>query len=471
MGATWPYNQKETMHKLLQKVPRPIQSEDENKLNLERIITDVSALMSIASMPSGRGRLATSVSMASASLSVASIVSNVYRYVQRKAHSGQFTLKLSENDQMFRIAENWLMQALPEDQKLAVFMHSWIYVPDGTSERTLRYRITYDGSIEQELEIKGHKVRVATEKPEADMKSSEASRSFRTTERAIVFTCPSAVARDAVRDALLDESVELAKSLPGLYTTRWGSFNRIADISDRPVDSVFLKEGQMERIIAHLQRFLSNRDEYKRYGIPFRTGMMMYGTPGSGKTSTATVIANVLNMDIYYISIRAMAGDQEFEETVAKVPRNSIVILEDIDAVNATKDRDTENTSTEFANDVSMPSLLNVLDGMQSPEGVIFIMTTNKRDSMDDAILRPGRVDLMEELDALDTFQLRSMLSYFTGDDFHNKDLYVPSIVPADGITSAEISQIVRANINTPEEYYSAIVDHVEGRLLTKLKN
>lgn len=459
------------MTKLLSRVPRPAtQTEDENKLNLDRIITDVSALVSIASMPKGTAPLARAVSYASASLSIASIATNVYRYIQKKAHRNQYTLKLTQHDLMFNIAETWLMSSLPADQKLALYMSSWSYTPDGSNERTVKYKTTYDGSIEHEVKVGEYTVRVATEKPETGAgKAGEALSKL--TERTIVFTCPSAAARDAVREELIAKAKELNQNSPGLHTTRWGSFYRIADISERPIESVFLKEGQMERIITHLKTFLANRDQYKKFGIPFRTGMMMYGTPGSGKTSTATAIANALNMDIYYISIRAMQGDQEFEETVNKVPKNSIVILEDIDAVNATKDRESENNSTEFANDVSMPSLLNVLDGMQSPEGVIFIMTTNHREKMDSAILRPGRVDLMEELNALDTYQLRSMLSYFTGEDCSRPSVYVPTITPEDGITSAEVSQIVRANINTPSRYYTEIIKHVESKLLTKMES
>lgn len=456
------------MNKITQYIPRPIHKEEDEKLGLEQIIKDVTTLVSIAALPKDRTRLSRSITTTSALLSLSSIGRTVFQYVQKVAHRGEFTLKLAENDFMFQLAENWLMDALPEDKKLSVALKSSFNFDPGSPEgraRELTWRLRYDGSVEQELEVAGYTVRVSTEVPENSAKTSEEYRASHTKDRKIVFTCPSYAAREAVVKELYRTATEVVKQQPGFHITRWGSFDRISDITKRSMDSVFLKEGQMDRIIGHLKGFLANKEAMENFGLPYRTGIMLYGTPGSGKTSTSTVLANELNMDVYYVSIRSMEGDQDFENTIAKVPANSIVILEDIDAVNASKDRDQDHNSTEFANDVSLSSLLNVLDGMQSPPGVIFIMTTNKLERLDEAVIRPGRVDLMEELNELDSYQLRSMLEYYTGDSYEDK--YVPALSPADGITSAEIVQVVRGLIPNTEEYAPAIIAHVEERLLT----
>jgi chaperone BCS1 len=90
-----------------------------------------------------------------------------------------------------------------------------------------------------------------------------------------------------------------------------------------------------------------------------------------------------------------------------------------------------------------MTGMLNVLDGFQSPPGVITIMTTNRRDVLDKAIIRPGRVDLEEELDCLDSFQLRGLCNYFMGYVPEN----LPAIEPQDGVSSAEIMGVVRKHL------------------------
>jgi hypothetical protein len=456
------------MKNILKRVPRPVNTDDDSKFDLEQVIKDVSTLVSIASMGPGRNRLATTMAMTTAGLTVASIVRHVYSHVQKVVHGGEYTLKLVEHDLLFQFAESWLMDALPEDKKLSVFVKSSLNTDRNGNVRSLSWKSTYDGSIEQEVEIEGHTVRVSTEKPESEAKGNN-DRMSRMSERTIVFTCPSAAARDAVRDELVKRGQLVTKNSPGFHTARWGSFDRNCDISHRTKESVFLKEGQMDRIINHIKRFQSNEAEYDRYGIPFRTGIMMYGTPGSGKTSTATVLANEMNMDIYYVSIRSMDGDQEFENIMSKVPENAIVVLEDIDAVNAAKDRDSDNDSTEFVSDVSMTALLNVLDGMQSPRGVVFIMTTNKRERLDEAILRPGRVDLMEELNAIDTYQLRTMLEHYSGESYADK--YVPELSPEHGITTAEIMQVIRKHLPHREQYAEAVLEYIEAKLLTSSIN
>lgn len=453
------------IQKLLKKVPRPVQSEDARRFNIDQVIKDVSTLVALSSVTADGGatrstRILTGVT---AALSVSSIGRHVYEYVQKTIHGGEYTLKLPEGDIMFQIAENWLMEALPDDKKLSVFVKSNIFSETpGSSQKTLRPRVTYDGSIEQEVEVRGHKVLVFTEQPDSESDQRQGPRK----ERTIVFTCTSAAARDAVKDELVKQAQDIFRTQPGLYMTRWGSFERHSDTPDRDLESVFLKEGQMDRIVTYLRTFLNNREEYDKLGIPFRTGLMFYGEPGTGKTSTATVLANELNMDIYYVNLREMSGDQDFSETISRVPANSIVLIEDIDAANAALDRDEDFGNEEFAQDVSVSCLLNILDGMQSPPGVIFILTTNKIEKLDSAILRPGRVDLKEELSALDTYQLRSMVSYFGGEKA--EDVVVPELTPKDGITSADITQVVRKHLPNKEKYADAIIEYVGLQLLTK---
>lgn len=448
----------------MQKVPRPLSDDDDDKFNIERVITDISALVALSQLSKERGKVSKALSASSAMLSVMSIGTNIFRYIQKKAHSGQYTLKIEEDSTLYRVAQAWLMETLPADKKLSLIMESWVSSDNDGKERKLYHRTQYDGSIEHEIEIGIHTVRVATKRPDSPDRDGTAKSKIESLS--IVFTCPSAAARDLLTEELLSRGGKSITNVSGLYTVRWGSFYRTASLSGRTLDSVFLKEGQMDKIVSYLKGFLDNKDEYDKLGIPFRTGIMLYGPPGSGKTSTATVIANELNMDVYYLSIKSMTGDQEFEELVAKVPRNSIVILEDIDAVNAAKDRDGDHKTTEFVSDVSMTSLLNVLDGMQSPEGVIFVMTTNKRDRLDEAILRPGRVDLMEELSNLDTYQLKSMLRYYGGEDYDVTA--TPNVVEEDNITTAEVVQVVREHIPNKAAYAPELLKYVETKLLTE---
>jgi chaperone BCS1 len=217
----------------------------------------------------------------------------------------------------------------------------------------------------------------------------------------------------------------------------------------------------MERILDYLNGFLANREAFRKVDIPFRTGILLHGEPGSGKSSTALAIANELKMNVYIVSLTSLSNDEALSDCFSAIPPNSIVILEDIDIVSAVKERDGDDD-----NGVTMTGMLNVLDGFQSPPGVITIMTTNRLDVLDKAIIRPGRVDLTENLDCLDDYQLRGLCEYFIGTV--PEDL--PHIIPADGVSSAEIMGVVRTHLPNFENAGPDMVKFLEDKVLTKLE-
>lgn len=459
------------MNKYLKQIPRPVKSDEEKSFDFEAAVKDVTALIGLVSIPTRGNRLARSVTMVSASLTIASLGRNVYRYAQNMVHGRDYTLKIEEDDYLYKVAEKWLMESLPEEKKRAVFVRTVWTSANDYSPSKFNWKMTYDGSIEQDITINGHTVTVGTSKGDGpEKKKDEVSKYDKFgTPQTIIFRCPSAAARDAVRAQLVEEGQLRTRRSPGFYTSRWGSFHRTSSIARREKESVILKEGQMDKIVNHIKQFRQNEEEYDKYGIPFRTGIMLSGTPGSGKTSTATVVANELDMDVYYLSILSMEGDSDLETSISRVPPNVMVVLEDIDAVRATKDRSEEATAADVPNnnDVSLSALLNVLDGMQSPRGVVFVMTTNHPDKLDPALKRPGRVDLHEHLTHLDQHQLAGMISYYSGGSY---DGFIPYVEPEHGISSAEVMQVIRNNLPKQEVYGPEIVRYVSDKLLTKIE-
>ena len=110
-----------------------------------------------------------------------------------------------------------------------------------------------------------------------------------------------------------------------------------------------------------------------------------------GKTSLTTAVAGSFGLDIYIISLL----DSELTETqltrlFAALPSRCILLLEDIDAAGLVRDETKRNISCN----ISLSALLNAIDGVSSPEGRILIMTTNRFEVLDPALVRPGRVDM-----------------------------------------------------------------------------
>jgi ATPase family associated with various cellular activities (AAA) len=435
---------------------------------------DLLYLVQSAITNAGSPKLAKAVAIGSAAYTVGNALHGFWKLYRRTSEPKTYTIKIAEDDAIFEIVEDWFMEALPEESQRSVFAHSSIIKQDTGRERgrsrfpvpatsddeddrvTIDY--SFDGTIVQALEIAGHTVQVFTNIPETRglMGEGAASKSL----RSMNIVCPTVEARNAVLEEIEEQSQHLVQSQPRLYTsTRWGEFRRKAEIQPRKRESVVLKEGQMDRILGHLNTFLSNKEAYEHADLPFRTGILLYGDPGSGKSSTALAIANELRMNVYIINLSSLHSDETLGDCFSNVPPNSIIILEDIDIAHAVKDRDDDEQSG-----VTMSGMLNVLDGFQSPPGVITIMTTNRKDVLDPAIIRPGRVDLQEHLDCLDYFQLQGLCKYFTG----TVPFELPHITPEHGITSADVMGVIRKHLPDFENAGEDIVKFVTEKKTKK---
>lgn len=399
-----------------------------------------------------------------------------------------YNIKITEADPIFEVVEDWFMDALPDEEQRSVVAHSAVKKGDRVMKKRGRARglamdsvfdrhepssekdrvvidYSFDGTIVQNITIAGHEVQVFTTIPEKAVTFSvDGGRSTNMGRtKTLTLVCKTVKARNDVLQEIENQSQHLLQSQPRMFlSSRWGDVRKRAEIQPRSLNSVILKEGQMGRIMTHLNTFLDNKEAYAKADIPFRTGILLHGAPGSGKSSTALAIANELKMNVYIISISSLVSDEALNDCFTNIPANSIIVLEDIDITSAVRERSENDDDDEKG--VTMSGMLNVLDGFQSPPGVITIMTTNRIEVLDEAIKRPGRVDLTEELSCLDDFQLRGMCQYFMKTVPDN----LPYITPEDGISSAQVMGVMRKHL---PDFADAAGDLVEFLLEEKGKN
>lgn len=159
----------------------------------------------------------------------------------------------------------------------------------------------------------------------------------------------------------------------------------------RLLGSVILDDGLAEGIVKDVRDFLNSGAWYHKRGIPYRRGYLLYGPPGSGKTSFIQALAGELDYNICILNLSENnLTDDRLNHLMNHIPDRSILLLEDIDAAFNKRDQTEEKG---YTNGVTFSGLLNALDGVASAEECITFMTTNHPEKLDPALLRPGRVD------------------------------------------------------------------------------
>jgi chaperone BCS1 len=182
-------------------------------------------------------------------------------------------------------------------------------------------------------------------------------------------------------------------------------WNKQGEQAARKFDSVIIPQETKDAIMHHLDTFLEERDWYIDNGIPYRTGIILHGVPGSGKTSLVRGICERLKNPLYVISLNALT-DTTLEEAFGELPRNSVVLMEDIDTYSVTNERGDDGSGGETKSDhlmeamggLTLSGLLNAIDGIIASDGRILIATTNHLEKLDEALVRKGRFNLTVEI-------------------------------------------------------------------------
>jgi chaperone BCS1 len=194
-----------------------------------------------------------------------------------------------------------------------------------------------------------------------------------------------------------------------LYTFDDG-WDLVEGYAPRMLESVILQPGEKEHLVQDIEKFRKSKQRYELLGIPYHRGYLFYGPPGTGKTSAVSALAAHFGLSIYLLNL-ANFNDRSLMKAVKEVAPNSVLLFEDIDCMKTGNARAPSNLSTghgvqnagvptqnekeSFAekNGVTLSGLLNALDGFYAPSNVLFMMTTNRIETLDEALLRPGRID------------------------------------------------------------------------------
>ncbi len=197
------------------------------------------------------------------------------------------------------------------------------------------------------------------------------------------------------------------------WGTEWRPFGQPR--RKRPIESVILDAGVKERVVADVQDFMGSAKWYYDRGIPYRRGYLLHGPPGTGKSSFIQALAGELDYDIAILNLSERGlTDDRLNHLLTMIPARTLVLLEDVDAAFSNR-RQTDADGYRGAN-VTFSGLLNSLDGVASAEERIIFLTTNHVDRLDEALVRPGRIDMTIRLGEATRYQVEQLWNRFYGE-------------------------------------------------------
>lgn len=233
----------------------------------------------------------------------------------------------------------------------------------------------------------------------------------------------------------------------------YGSWIRVKKVPEKSIDSVFIENKNL--LIKDIDNFLESKDWYNKRSISYKRGYYLYGEPGTGKSSLICALANKYKKDVYYLNIDGLRSDSDLIEKFKNIQNNSILVIEDIDAIFNNK-REKEQDKIK----ISFSGILNCLDGIFSKEGLLVFFTTNHPERIDPALVRQGRMDYHFKVSYPQKQQIEEYINIF----YEQEDLKIDLLTNNINTSMVKIQEICIKNKDNP---YLAIKRIQENLLKT----
>lgn len=242
--------------------------------------------------------------------------------------------------------------------------------------------------------------------------------------------------------------------IPGLYTILVDQSNQVYFQLMTPKTNKLLRfpDSVNDTVLDEVQNFWSKREQFEKYGVSFRRGYLLYGPPGSGKSSILQLLAiDVIERGgivlVFDNPGTFTMGYREVRRVQPDVP--IVVFMEDLDAILETfKGRES--------------NILNLLDGVEKLDRVIFVATTNYAQKLEPRITnRPSRFDKRYFVGPPNGVDRKLYLESLNLGDLDEQDIerYVED---TEGLSLAHVKELFTATVIMGQPYEAALRDLIE---------
>lgn len=204
-----------------------------------------------------------------------------------------------------------------------------------------------------------------------------------------------------------------------------------------PASDVILPPGTLARIGGHVQGIARHADRLRAHGQHLKRGLLLYGPPGTGKTHTVRhLLGELEGHTVVLLRGQALMMISQ-AAALARAMQPSVVVLEDCDLV--AEDRSFDGSTAVLF------EVLDAVDGIDGDVDVTFVLTTNRIDVLEEALVqRPGRVDLAVEIPLPDEEGRRGLLKLYSSGIGFSEDALSEAAALSEGMTGSFAKELTR---------------------------
>ncbi|KAK7350963.1 hypothetical protein VNO77_10054 [Canavalia gladiata] len=235
-------------------------------------------------------------------------------------------------------------------------------------------------------------------------------------------------------------------------TSRWRSVPLTHPAS---FETVAMDAELKNKVKSDLDQFLKSKQYYHRLGRVWKRSYLLYGASGTGKSSFVAAMAKFLCYDVYDIDASKLKDGSDCKMMLMQTTAKSMIVIEDLDRLLAGK-------STA----VNLSSVLNFMDGIVSccgEERVMVFTMNGTKDEIDQAVLRPGRVDVHIHFPLCDFSTFKILANSYLGLKEHKLFPQVEEVFQTGArLSPAEVGEIMISNRNSPTRALKTVISALQ---------